>query len=84
MRNESWRNSRRDDLSVFVGINKFIGCDTCLSNCAAKGSYGKFLMDGNNTASILFAKDNMATALSDGGKAKYLENFDGSIPGDSR
>ena len=70
-------------LSVFVGIYKNIRSDVGLSYGAAKGSDGKDFVDRDYATFILFAKDNMAAALSDYSKAKRLENLDGFGPGDS-
>ena len=42
-------------LFAFVGIDKVVGREAGLSDCTAKSSDGKFLMDGNNTAFVLFA-----------------------------
>jgi hypothetical protein len=68
---------------AFVGVDKVVGRDSGLSDCAAKSSDSKFLMGGNDATFILFAKDNMAAALSDHSKAKSLENLDSFGPGDS-
>ena len=77
------KRERTPNLFVFVGIDKFVGCDACLSDCAAQRSDGKFLVGGDNTTFILFAKDNMAAALSYDRKAKRFENLDCFGSGDS-
>ena len=70
-------------LAAFVRIDKVVWGKTCLSDSATKSSDGKLLMNGDNTAFILFAKNNVASFLSDHRKPKLLENFDRLRAGDS-